>query len=82
MHDECVWCVFSVLNAYNYVFDVDGYVTRKCDHYNTLKGVVTHNCAKYFFWFYKCWYGVNFIKAFDTFTKKTFKGYDGNENKE
>ena len=30
-------------------FDVDGYVTRKCDHYNTLKGDIKEHCVKYFF---------------------------------
>ena len=32
-----------------YRFDVDGYVTRKCDHYNTIKGDIKEHCAKYFF---------------------------------
>ena len=34
-----------------YRFDVDGYVTRKCDHYNTIKGDIKEHCAKYFFSF-------------------------------
>ena len=50
LHDDewsmWVWD-FKCIQLYR--FDVDGYVTRKCDHYNTIKGDIKEHCAKYFF---------------------------------
>lgn len=63
-------CMCLISNAYNYVFDVDGYVTRKYDHYNTSKGDIKEHCVKYLFSL-KCCCDVIFAVLFDAPNKRS-----------